>query len=260
MSRFSHLEFEERRREPAGVTQPGTPMRDALFFRDEAQRAWLNGDFELALRNYSRALEQDKLYFEGWAGQVRMLIELEEYEEALLWADKALELFPEHPQLLSAKAVACARSGDFVKAMAYTDNAMSRKGLAPHVWLARAEVLLERKSPAASNCLKNAISVAGPDAPRIQLEAGRLLLRFRQWPPAMECLHQAVKELPHSAMAWLSLGRCQAALGWPEARETLAQSLILRPAWVEADRALSAFENRGLFARVRGLFRRTVRT
>jgi Flp pilus assembly protein TadD len=44
-----------------------------------------------------------------WTGQVRMLIELKEFHEAKLWADKALEKFPNEPELLAAKAVALAR-------------------------------------------------------------------------------------------------------------------------------------------------------
>ena len=36
---------------------------------------------------------------------MRALIELEEFQEAKLWADKALERFPNEPELLAAKAV-----------------------------------------------------------------------------------------------------------------------------------------------------------
>ena len=38
-----------------------------------------------------------------------MLIELAEYREAKIWADKALERFPHEPELLAAKAVALGR-------------------------------------------------------------------------------------------------------------------------------------------------------
>ena len=38
-----------------------------------------------------------------------MRIELGEYREAGVWADKALELSPEHPELLALKALACVR-------------------------------------------------------------------------------------------------------------------------------------------------------
>ena len=49
-----------------------------------------------------------------------MLVELGEYQEAKLWADKAIEKFPGDPELLAAKAVALARSGDLQGALALT--------------------------------------------------------------------------------------------------------------------------------------------
>ena len=82
----------------ARAAAQGAPPRDAEYFLEQAEKCFLAGDYELALRNFSRSLEQNPAQFEGWFGQVRMLIELGEYEEALLWADKALELFPEHPE------------------------------------------------------------------------------------------------------------------------------------------------------------------
>ncbi len=151
MSRFESLEFDDKRRaaRPAGsgpAQATGTPVRDAAYFRHAADRASRAMRFELALQNYSKALEQDSAAFECWLGQVKMLIELGEYREAMLWADKALEMFPEHPELLAAKAEAAARSGDLHKAMAYTDNALSKKRVTAFVWLSRGEVLLARRS------------------------------------------------------------------------------------------------------------------
>ena len=179
-----------------------------------------------------------------------MLIELGEYEEALLWADKALELFPEHPDLLASKAVASTRTGDLEKAMAYTDNALSQKGATPYVWLARAEALLERGSATATHCVSNAVAAAGNSAPRVELEAGRTLLRAGHCAQALGHLRKAVGLLPGSALAWLELGRCQAALGFPEAAMTLSQCLTLRPDWPPARGRLDRFQRRGLLSRV----------
>jgi tetratricopeptide (TPR) repeat protein len=186
-----------------------------------------------------------------------MLIELGEYEEALLWADKALELYPEHPDLLAAKAVASGRTGDLEKAMAYTDNALSQRGATAYVWLARAEALLQRGSATAMHCVSNAVASAAESKPRVELEAGRTLLRAGRCGPALGYLRKAVAALPQSALAWLELGRCQAALGFPEAAMTLSQCLTLRPSWRPARLALDRFQRRGLLERVRGLWHRT---
>jgi tetratricopeptide (TPR) repeat protein len=257
MSRFENLEFGEAKPGPLRTGgAEGTPVRSAGFFLEQADKQYLAGDFELALRNYSRALEQNAAEYEGWSGQVRMLIELGEYEEALMWSDKALELYPEHPDLLAAKAVAACRTGDLEKALAYTDQALTQKGATPAVWLARAEVLLERGSATAKHCVSNAVANAGNAAPAVELAAGRTLLRAGHCGLALGHLSKAVGFTPGAALAWLELGRCQAALGLPEAAMTLAQCLTLRPGWSPARDALDRFQRRGLLARVRSFLRR----
>jgi len=259
MSRFGNLEFGEAKppsKNGSKAEARGTPTRDAVYFLEQAGKQHLAGDYEAALRNYSRSLEQNPAQFDGWFGQVRMLIELGEYEEALLWANKALELFPEHPDLLASKAVSSLRTGDVEQAMAYTDNALSKKGATPYVWLARAEALFERRSATAAHCLNNAMALAGDSAPRVNLEAGRLLLRAGEWAEALDRLRKAAQALPDAALAWFELGRCQAALGFPEAEATLSQCLKLRPDWRTPRRALERFQRRGLLARLREVFRR----
>src|SRR6185436_12108099 len=115
---------------------------------------------ESALRLYSKVLEYDPLDTNAWTGQVRMLIELGEFREAKLWADKALERFPHHPELLAAKAVALGRSGDLQGALAFSDAAIEERGDTPYVWLARADVLLAREETRADYCLEEALLLA----------------------------------------------------------------------------------------------------
>jgi tetratricopeptide (TPR) repeat protein len=244
MDRFSQLEFDEKGQPPKGR---GEDVRNADYFLKVALKYWLAGDFEVALRNYSRVLEQDKTAFEGWIGQVMMLIELGEYKEALIWADKALSLFPEHPELLAAKAVACCRDAKMDKAAAYSDNSVSKEQITSRVWLARAEVMMSRKSQVAEGCISKAISTAGKTAPVVKLEAARLLRRRRRYSAAMGYLHELVQVVPKSALAWYELGVCQARLGLPQAKATLEQSLQLRPDWDAPKRALKKWGGRGLF-------------
>jgi tetratricopeptide (TPR) repeat protein len=250
MGRFSRLEFGDSasRREES----PGEPVRDAAYFHKEALKYWLAGDYELALRHYSRMLEREQTRFEGWAGQVLMLIELGEYREANLWADKALGSFPEHPELLALKAVACARDARMEQAVAYSDNSIAQDNPTPRVWLARAEVFLDRRGPVSESCLSKAVGGAGEGAAIIKLEAGRLLQRKRNFVLALQYLRDTVQMLPRSALAWYELGRCQAALGQPEAVHSFEQSLRLRPGWREPGVALRRFENRGFFRRLLG--------
>jgi len=70
----------------------------------QARAGCEQGDFEHALRAYARVLEYNSQNPAAWTGQVRMLIELGEFHEAKVWADKALERFAHEPELLAAKA------------------------------------------------------------------------------------------------------------------------------------------------------------
>jgi len=250
MDRFSQLEFGDSK--PQGRKSAGEPVRDASYFYREATRYWLSGDYEVALRHYSRVLEQNSAVFEGWAGQVLMLIELGEYREAEMWADKALELFPEHPELLALKAIACVRDAKRKQAAAYSDNSVGKENLTPRVWLARAEIFMHRKGPICESCISKAVGGAGRQTPVIKLEAARVLRRAGNYPLALQYLHEAVQLLPKAALVWYELGCCQAALGRPEAQNSLEQSLRLRPHWAQAETALRKIENRGFFRRLFG--------
>src|ERR1044071_881989 len=126
MSRFGNLElggeFEDHSEPLKALT------KDESYYQAEAQNAFENGNFELALRMYAKVLEFNTQVAYPWAGQVRMLIELGEWGEAKLWADKALEHFPNDPELLAAKAVALGRSGDGSAALVFSDAAIRERG------------------------------------------------------------------------------------------------------------------------------------
>src|SRR5437667_4900883 len=116
MSRFVNLEFGGESEDHSQDAQKALSKDEAYYFA-EARTAFENGIFESALRLYSKVLEFNPQNTGAWTGQVRMLIELCEYHEAKLWADKALERFPHESELLAAKAVALAREGYHQEAM-----------------------------------------------------------------------------------------------------------------------------------------------
>lgn len=249
MKRFTHLEFDDSSHSPES-SGSGESVRDEAYFQQRAILSFLHGDFELALRNYSRALEANSSFFDGWAGQLWMLIELAEYPEAMIWADKALELFPEHPELLAAKAVACLRDAKYEKAKAFSDNSISKDNVGPRVWLARTEILLQSRSRVADTCLSKATTLAGQEADLIRLEAGRLLRRYGRYSSAIEYLQEAVRQFPKSALAWYELGYCQSRLGFSQAVTSLEQCMQLYPHFSGAREALK-YARAGFFGRLR---------
>ncbi|MGH7978014.1 MAG: tetratricopeptide repeat protein, partial [Limisphaerales bacterium] len=184
MSRFGNLELggqEEQWQEQKAVS------KDESYYLAQAAGSFENGDYEQALRLYSKVLEFNPQNCGAWTAQVRMLIELGEYREAKLWADKALERFPNLPELLAAKAVALARAGDLQAALAFSDASIEERGDTPYIWLARGDVMLARKEQRANYCFEKAMLLAPKDW-FIALLAARIRFYYEQFVLALTLL------------------------------------------------------------------------
>jgi tetratricopeptide (TPR) repeat protein len=254
MSRFVNLELggasDEQR------PQQKTLVKDEAYYRAEARSAFENGDFEQALRLYSKVLEFNPNEAAAWTGQVRMLIELGQYNEARLWADKALERFPHEAELLAAKAVALGRAGDLQEALAFSDSAIEERGDTPYVWLARGDVLLARKESRADYCFEKALLLASGDWVVAWLGA-RIRYYYQQFALALKLLQQAVELNAAHFLPWLELGRCQQALGLAgPARHSFEQARQLNPNCRDAGLALVRLAGMGIGPRLRGWWRR----
>ena len=254
MSRFVNLELGGESEDQAPQQRP--LVKDEAYYRAEVQAAFENAEFEQALRLYGKLLEFNPNNAAAWAGQVRMLIELGQYREAGLWADKALEQFPRDAELLAAKGVALGRSGDLQGALAFSDSAMEERGDTPYVWLARADVLLARKESRADYCFEKALLLAPRDWFVAWLGA-RVRYFYQQFALALKLLQQAVELNATHFLLWLELGRCQQALGLARpARHSLEQARQLNPKCSEALLALTRLSGMGLGDRARGWWRR----
>ncbi len=249
MKRFERLEFEDNTAVAMSGTS-GEQIRDAEFFYKRAMKAMLAGDFENALRNYSKSVEQNINYVESWEGQILMLIELDEYNEAIMWADKALEVFPANPALLSAKALACFRNAFFDKAAACSDSAMTKDFLTPNVWLVRAEIMLNKKAVIAENCVEKALNIPGYDRGIVLLAAGRIFSRGKRYIVANQMLNEAAGLLPKSALAWFELGCVRNLGGCGNAVQALEHCLTLRAEWSEAEKWLAKSRRGGFLGRL----------
>jgi Flp pilus assembly protein TadD len=254
MSRFVNLEFGGEAEDHGHAQKP--LVKDEAHYVAEARAAFEGGNFEAALRLYSKVLEFNPHNASAWTGQVRMLIELGEFREARLWADKALERFPHEPELLAAKAVALGRDGDSQGALAFSDSAIEERGDTPYVWLARADVLLARNEPRADYCFEKALLLAPGDW-FIAWLAGRIRFYYEQFALALKLFQQAVERNAGHFLLWLDLGQCQQALGLVgPARISLTQAQQINPRCEQARLALTRLSETGLGARLRGFWRR----
>jgi tetratricopeptide (TPR) repeat protein len=254
MSRFQNLEFDEGARERH---EPETgAVKDEAFYVAEASGAFERGRFEEGLRAWAKVLEFNPRNATAWTGQVRMLIELGEYREARLWADKALETFPNEAELLAAKAVALARAGDLSGALAFSDAAIEERGDTPYIWLARGDVLLARQEKRADYCFQKAVAMAPCDW-LVHWLASRIYYFYEQFANALKAVQRAVELNTLQASAWLQLGRCQLALGLPGAAHTsFRQAQQLDPESADPEQGLTRAAHAGLGVRLRGLWRR----
>lgn len=251
MSRFGNLELGGSNEDHSHEPSPA-PLKGESHFLADAQTAFTQGNFESALRLFAKVLEFNPQNPAAWTGQVRMLIELGENNEARLWADKALEKFPSEPELLAAKAVALARSGDLQGALAFSDSSIQERGDTPYVWLARGDVLLARKETRADYCFEKALTFA-PGNWLWPWLAGRIRFYYQQFALALKLMHQALEANASHFLLWLELGRCQQALGLiGPATHSFAQAQQLQPHHPEVLRAKRDLARVGTFDRLRG--------
>jgi tetratricopeptide (TPR) repeat protein len=253
MSRFVNLEFDG---ESEDRDRSKDLVKDDRYYLGQAVSAFEEGQFESALRLYSKVLEFNAQNPAAWAGQVRMLIELGEHREAKLWADKALERFPHEPELLAAKAVALGRSGDLEAALLFSDASIQEQGDTPYVWLARGDVLLAREEQRADYCLEKALLLAPKDWV-ISWLAARIRCYYEQFALALKLLQQAIEWNAGQFFLWLELGHCQQALGLiGAARESLGVARQLNPKGHDVGLELMRLNQAGVWARLRGWWRR----
>lgn len=264
MGRFAKLEWDDARPPAVGDADDGSGAPGAEEYGEEhylqtAQAAMDSGDYETALRRYSRALQLNINLVEAWWGQVQALMGLEELEEALLWSDKALGRFRDHPDLLSAKAVAHARQANHDTAMAYSDAALAGSPLSQYVWLARGECLLAELNRNAKYCFLKALEHAPQDW-RGRFCIGEAYLRCDFPVDAARYLSAAAQISSDSPLVWVTLGRARERMGLlAQAREAYIRALEVQPGFGPAEAGLEQLGRIGWLRRVGTAIARSLR-
>lgn len=260
--RFGKLELQQTpqnrvQEEPRTLGTPVRTPEDDLRMAYESARA---GCFETSLQLHTHALRGSRALTPAWVGQVQMLVELTEYPEARLWADKALELFKNNGELLAAKAQACLRHGAYDAAVVCTDASLQSPGSSAYRWRVRAEVMLRQTADRARDCFEKSLAEQGADwFDRVQIARAYL---FHKRPAAAIPYAQAAVDLhPGSAYAWLVLGRCFGASGMAErAAASFERSMQLPGGHADAQAALRRLRESGravhMFRWIGGIFKR----
>jgi tetratricopeptide (TPR) repeat protein len=253
--RFANLEFnDENRQNDLSLETKRSDQHDERAYLAQAIEAAHWGRFENALRLYTRCLESNRAVVPAWVGQIQMLVELSEYNEARLWSDKALELFRNNGELLAAKAQACARLKDVPAAMACSDGSLQAPGSSPWRWQARGEALLAAGQNYFDECFQKSLTEKGADwFDRVMI--ARIYLYYRRATNALYYLKQATELDPAQGYVWFEMGSCQAALGLTGAARTCYQRCLeLRPDYREARTALDKLQSLSFTDWLKGRF------
>lgn len=251
--RFDKLEFESPENRPSNP--PSTPSRaekDEQHWMRLADESRRTGNYENALRFYSRSLEENKTLVAAWVGQVQMLVQLHEYPQAGLWSQKALELFPSQGDLMAGQAQAECRMGNLKKAYALSDGALRQRGETSYRWQVRGEIMVSGKDRTDRHCFDKA-QVADGDW-LVPLESAMIYNFYRVYSKAQQRAQIAVEKAPDSYHAWYVLGLTQANSGFSSpATNSFRRCLELCPRHAEAMAKLAEVERGGWpFGRIVG--------
>jgi len=228
MSRFRWLEFEQPDKGgkgPDGMGGPARPLFDSdtagidltdpaqvLKLADELYRKF---EYERALKYYSKVLSLDPNIEEGWAGQLRCLLDLGENPEALTWAEKAQKLFPKSADVISARALALSRQGQAAEAIAFSDGAMKNDRLSWYPWLVRGEILALTQGANAEFCLMKALECL-PNDWLVSAKVAQALARTPLIEKSLPHFRKALSLKADVAELWYEFGAVQEKLGFPE--------------------------------------------
>jgi tetratricopeptide (TPR) repeat protein len=254
--RFDKLEFER----PPDRSSPGNAEprvdKDEKYWAGLADENRRGGSYETALRFYSRALEVDKTLVPAWVGQVQMLVQLQEYPQATLWSQKALELFPGNAELMAGQAQAECRMGNLKKAYTLSDGSLRQRGESAYRWQVRGELVLAGKQRNDRYCFDKA-QLADKDW-LVPLESALIYYHYSVHNFGQQRAQMAVEKAPQAYYPWYVLGLCQAKLGFDSAAITsLNRCLQICPRHDEAQSRLAELQRphwpfTRLFNRFRG--------
>jgi len=216
------------------------PDYDQGYYLAEAENLFYQGDYQKALRLYSRAMQVDQSTVDPWIGQVLSLIELGQKREAAMWALRSLELFPEDPRLISLQGLTYALNGTIKRGLACSDYAISQPLPATaFIWAVRGHILSLADNQNATFCFDKAMEVRQKDDWKTPLRIGLLLISEKKWSRAAEFLELAVQVNGKNPFAWKKLGFAREQLGLAQpALEAYQAAIHLNVADKEADDAM----------------------
>ncbi len=225
------LGLRSRVRPKPAADASGEPDYNQGHYQAEGDRLFYTGEFQKALRAYSRAMQVDHSAVEPWMGQILSLLKLKQQREAAMWAMRAIELFPEDPRLASLQGLTLALTGARQRAISCSDFAMARPaGGSAFTWAIRGQILSHCENANARFCFDKVLETREPGDWQILAQVGDFLLTEKKWARALEFLRPAVEIRSANPWLWKRLGYANEHLGFTQpALEAYRAALVINP-------------------------------
>lgn len=237
MARFDKLEIDENPAEDPNNARKDERIRAQPAWNERALEERRCGNYENALRFYSRALEDDKSLVDCWVGQVQMLVQLGESVEAELWSRKALELFPGNGDLMAGRAQALRRMGNLPLSLNLSDGSLKATGQSAYRWMVRGELMVATGKDTDRHCFDKAMQIDKDWL--VPLEIARTYLEQDCPSRALERIRRAVELAPSRYFAWYVQGQVERELGFSAAAARSWQHCLeICPGNLDAERGL----------------------
>ena len=254
MGRFTSLELEDTHASASSEEENlsfGLETKDAASFLKDAVAEFQLCNYEQALQLFSRVLSFDNGNAAAWLGQIRCLINMNEFKEASLWTDKATEVIGETANLLATKACALCRMGDFSRAYGFSDLSLEKKGTSSFVWLCRGEILLQQKRDNFDFCFEKA--KGSQNAPwEILIEIARVYMFYNKNIVALRHLEEAKEIAPLKPIIWYELGNSYLNLGMKtNGINAFSYALELEPNMIMAKKRLRDAQSLGFWNKIK---------
>lgn len=193
------------------------PTYDAPGYMARGDESFFSGDPKQALRWYSRAMEVDNHCVDAWVAQIQVLILTGQLNEAKVWINRALSIFPDAPALLALRAVGHARSGMMRQAMASSDLILSKRGDDVIPWIARGHILMIDGNKNAEFCFDQCMRLSRETDWQVPFYLGLICEGERHWAKAIPHYEAALGRRSTLPYAWLRISKCHAVMGQREA-------------------------------------------
>ncbi len=130
-----------RRNEKQGIVGDQKVVSELLI---HAHDRYFRGFYAEGLDSYARVLHLDCEQITAWSGQIRILVDVGQYDAAIYWAEKGLDRFPDSTLLRCTRAFALAY-GSKIEEAKRTINVPLEEYDPSLAWLFRGEVFLKIK-------------------------------------------------------------------------------------------------------------------